>query len=128
MDERKLDVLVALHGGAHFIETPNPVMVLTGFKAMGPAAAVLERDGTVSLIVTPAWDRDRAAAACPGCSRRCADDAIAGLAGCLAPHTGSCRHRIGRPVVLPDGAWRGAWWKRYRMLSRPTISSTGRRR
>jgi hypothetical protein len=27
MNERKLDVLIALHGGAHFIETPNPVMV-----------------------------------------------------------------------------------------------------
>ena len=29
---RKLDLLVAVHGGAHFIETPNPVTVLSGFR------------------------------------------------------------------------------------------------
>jgi hypothetical protein len=29
MNERKLVVLVALHDGAHFVETPDPVMVLT---------------------------------------------------------------------------------------------------
>ena len=34
-----------VHDGAHFIEKPNPVMVLTGFKSLGPAAAVLRRDG-----------------------------------------------------------------------------------
>lgn len=54
LGERKLDLLVAIHDGAHFIETPNPVMVLTGFKSIGPAAVVMARDGAVSLIVTPA--------------------------------------------------------------------------
>ena len=84
MTGRKLDVLVAIHDGAHFIETPNPVMVLTGFKSIGPAAAVLTRDGAVSLIVTPAWDGDRAGAACPGARIVAADDAIDGLASALA--------------------------------------------
>jgi hypothetical protein len=32
MREAKLDLLIGLHDGAHFIETPNPVMVLSGFN------------------------------------------------------------------------------------------------
>jgi Xaa-Pro aminopeptidase len=65
MREAKLDAIVALHDGAHFIEKPNPVTVLTGFKSLGPAAAVLRGDGATTLIVTPAWDAERAAEQCP---------------------------------------------------------------
>jgi Xaa-Pro aminopeptidase len=65
MEARGLDLLVAIHDGAHFIEKPNPVMVLSGFKALGPAAVVLDRDGRADLIVTPAWESERAAEACP---------------------------------------------------------------
>src|SRR3979409_766871 len=61
MIEHKLEVLVAIHDGAHFIETPNSVFVLSGFKSLGPAAVVLSCDGEASLIVTPAWDVERAA-------------------------------------------------------------------
>ena len=84
LGERKLDLLVAIHDGAHFIETPNPVIVLTGFKSIGPAAAVIARDGAVSLIVSPAWDGDRAGATCPSASVIAADDVVTGLAACLA--------------------------------------------
>ena len=45
MREAKLDAIVALHDGAHFIEKPNPVTVITGFKSLGPAAAILRSDG-----------------------------------------------------------------------------------
>src|SRR5262245_40875634 len=65
MREAKLDAVVALHDGAHFIEKPKPVTVLTGFKSLGPAAAVLRSDGATTLIVTPAWEAERAAEACP---------------------------------------------------------------
>jgi Xaa-Pro aminopeptidase len=65
MHDEKLALLVGLHDGAHFIEKPNPVMVLAGFKAIGATAAVLHRDGTCDLIVTPAWDAERAAELCP---------------------------------------------------------------
>ena len=68
MAEQKLDLLVVIHDGAHFIETPNPVFVLSGFKSLGPAAAVLRRDGETSLIVTPAWDAERAGECCPSAS------------------------------------------------------------
>jgi Xaa-Pro aminopeptidase/Xaa-Pro dipeptidase len=66
MREAELDAIVALHDGAHFIEKPNPVTVLTGFKSLGPTAAILRHDGERTLIVTPAWDAERAAAACRG--------------------------------------------------------------
>src|SRR5262245_47960252 len=65
MAEQKLDLLVAVHDGAHFIETPNPVLVLSGFKSLGPAAVLLRPDGETTLIVTPAWDAERAAECCP---------------------------------------------------------------
>jgi Xaa-Pro aminopeptidase len=64
MREAKLDAIVALHDGAHFIEKPNPVTVLSGFKSLGPAAAILRSDGATTLIVTPAWDTERAAGHC----------------------------------------------------------------
>jgi Xaa-Pro dipeptidase len=65
MRDAKLDAVVSLHDGAHFIEKPNPVTVITGFKSLGPAAAVLRNDGSTTLIVTPAWDAERAADQCP---------------------------------------------------------------
>jgi Xaa-Pro aminopeptidase len=60
MREARLDAIVALHDGAHFIEKPNPVTVLAGFKPLGPTAAILRGDGASALVVTPAWDAERA--------------------------------------------------------------------
>lgn len=60
MREAKLDAIVALHDGAHFIEKPNAVTVVTGFKSLGPAAAILRTDGSTTLIVSPTWDAERA--------------------------------------------------------------------
>ncbi len=83
MGEHKLDVLVAIHDGAHFIETPNPVFVLSRCKSLGPAAVVLPRDGDARLIVTPAWDADCAAECCPTLRVTAADDVIDALASAL---------------------------------------------
>jgi Xaa-Pro aminopeptidase len=77
--EAKLGLLVALHDGAHFIEKPDPVMVLTGFKALGPVAAVLDAAGAVTLVVTPSWDIERARETCSGVKIVAADDVVAGL-------------------------------------------------
>ncbi|HKA74831.1 MAG TPA: Xaa-Pro peptidase family protein [Xanthobacteraceae bacterium] len=93
MQERGLDLLVAIHDGAHFIEKPNPVMVLTRFKSLGPAAALLDRDGQLSLIVTPAWDRDRAAEECPDACVVAADDVVDGITEARR-RTGSTEQRI----------------------------------
>jgi Xaa-Pro aminopeptidase len=83
MGEHRLDVLVAIHDGAHFIETPNPVFVLSRFKSLGAAAVVLPRDGDLRLIVTPAWDAERAAECCPGTRVIAADDVVDALASAL---------------------------------------------
>jgi len=79
MHEERLALLIGLHDGAHFIEKPNPVMVLTGFKAIGASAAVLYRDGSTALIVAPRWDAERAAAACPHAKVVGADDVVEAL-------------------------------------------------
>ena len=81
MDERKLDRIVAVHDGAHFIEKPDPVLVLSGFKSLGPCAVVLERGGSVTLVVTPAWDAARAATGRPDLQVVAADDVAGALVG-----------------------------------------------
>ena len=79
MQDEKLALLVALHDGAHFIEKPNPVMVLSGFKSIGATAALLLSNGACTLIVTPHWDAARAAELCPQARVVGADDLMAAL-------------------------------------------------
>jgi Xaa-Pro dipeptidase len=76
MQEEKLDLLIGLHDGTHFIETPNPVMVMSGFKPLGAAAVLLRADGSSDLIVTPAWDSERAAECCPSARVTGASDVV----------------------------------------------------
>lgn len=79
MREEKLALIIGVHDGSHFIEKPNAVTVLTGFKSIGVAAALLFSDGSSTLIVTPAWDADRAAETCPQSRVLGADDLTATL-------------------------------------------------
>jgi Xaa-Pro aminopeptidase len=83
MADEQLDRLVAIHDGTHFIETPNPVMVLSGFKSLGATAAVLDRDGGVQLVVTPEWEAARAREACPDIQVVAAADPVDGLSTLL---------------------------------------------
>jgi len=64
--EQGIDLLLGFHDSAHFIEKPNPVMMLTGFKSMGDTVASLTPEGECRLIVSPAWDADRASEHVPG--------------------------------------------------------------
>jgi len=87
MAARGLNFIVAVHDGAHFIETPNPVTVLSGFKSLGPAICVLPRDGEIWLTVTPPWDKARAQVECP-------DALVDGAADLIeVMHAGSWRVR-----------------------------------
>src|SRR5499427_9694034 len=79
MRDEKVDLLIGLHDGAHFIEKPNPVMVLSGFKSLGAAAVLLQSDGAMTLIVTPHWDAERAAQACPDARVIGVDDVAEGV-------------------------------------------------
>lgn len=87
MGRHGLDVLIAVHDGVHFIEKPNPVMVLTRFKSLGPCATVLTREGETTLIVTPVWDAERALET--GARVVSADDVMEGLAS-LLPFAACC--------------------------------------
>jgi Xaa-Pro aminopeptidase len=91
MARQGIDVLVAIHDGAHFIETPNPVMVLSRFKSLGACAVVLRKGSEADLIVTPAWDAARAAESRPAVRVIPADDVIDGLAEAL----GNAKGKIG---------------------------------
>ena len=65
MEEQGIDLLLAFHDGAHFIEKPNAVMVLSDFKSLGHAMVLLPRSNPGMLAVTPPWDAERAAERCP---------------------------------------------------------------
>src|SRR5947209_7067209 len=79
MRGEKIALLAGVHDGAHFIEKPNPVMVLSGFKSLGPAAVLLQPDGTMTLVVTPHWDAERAAQGCAGARVVGVDDVATGV-------------------------------------------------
>src|SRR5262249_53786606 len=79
MEERGLDLLIAVHDGAHFIEKPNPVMVLSGFKSLGPAAVVLSRRGGGARVVVPSCDAAGAAQGWPKLDIFATDVLIDGL-------------------------------------------------
>ena len=100
MQEARLDLVIGLHDGAHFIEKPNPVMVLSGFKSLGAAASVLHADGRLTTIVTPAWDAERVGDANAGIGIGAvgADDIVAGiqdaLGGAVPMSTGIAGFRV----------------------------------
>jgi Xaa-Pro dipeptidase len=102
MRDDKLALLVALHDGAHFIEKPNPVTVVAGFKALGAAATVLSPDGTCTLIVTPSWDAERAAEFCPHATVIGAEDLVEALLGLIGRDSTQQIGIAGLPF-LPSG-------------------------
>src|SRR5258708_27717826 len=106
MQDENLALVVAVHDGAHFIEKPNPVTVLSGFKSIGAAAAVLHPDGACDLIVTPSWDAERATEACPDVRVvGTADLALAGALLTLLGHDAPPAQAIGIAGLsfLPSG-------------------------
>ena len=86
MEEQDINLLLAFHDGVHFIERPNAVMVLSGFKSLGHALVILPRGDEGTLVVTPAWDAERAAERCP--AMRCigADNVVSALQSYLEHH------------------------------------------
>jgi Xaa-Pro dipeptidase len=60
--EQKLDGLIAASNGLNNFLESNAVFVLSGVRPIGESAVVLDRDGRSTLIVTPVWDEERAAA------------------------------------------------------------------
>jgi Xaa-Pro aminopeptidase len=61
--DEALDGLIAASNGLNNFLDSNAVYVFSGVRPIGESAVVLDRDGASTLIVTPAWDEARAAAA-----------------------------------------------------------------
>jgi Xaa-Pro aminopeptidase len=79
MAKQGIDLLLAFHDGAHFIEKPNAVMALSGFKAIGHSLLIVPRDDGATLVLTPRWDAQRAAELVPAMKVSGVDDIIAAL-------------------------------------------------
>ena len=86
MREQGIDLLLGFDDGAHFIEKPNTVMVLSGFKSLGHALVILSREEESVLIVTPSWDTARAAECSVSTQTVGADDVVKALADYLSCH------------------------------------------
>jgi Xaa-Pro dipeptidase len=61
--DQALDGLIAASNGLNNFLESNAVYVLAGVRPIGESTVVLDHDGRSTLIVTPAWDEARAAAA-----------------------------------------------------------------
>jgi Xaa-Pro dipeptidase len=86
MGEQSIDLLLGFHDGAHFIEKPNAVMVLSGFKSLGHALVILPRDDAATLVVTPRWDAERATECCRAMRSVGADNVMNVLRAYLERH------------------------------------------
>lgn len=84
MREQGVDLLLGFHDGGHFIEKPNAVMVLSGFKSIGHALVILPCDGKATLVVSPPWDAERAAERALPMQAVGTDDVVNTLADYLA--------------------------------------------
>src|ERR1700744_4252207 len=61
LQNQALDGLIAASNGLNNFLESNAVYVLSGVRPIGESAVVLDREGSSTLIVTPAWDEERAA-------------------------------------------------------------------
>ena len=60
LEEQKLGGLIAFSDAHNSFLESNAVLVFSGVRPLGESAVVLQADGTSTLIVTPAWDEERA--------------------------------------------------------------------
>jgi Xaa-Pro aminopeptidase len=61
---RGLVGLVVYYGAQHNMLRPDPIMLLTDHRALGPSALIVPVQGAPVLIASPRWDEARAREAC----------------------------------------------------------------
>lgn len=86
LEDKALDGLIAASNGLNNFLESNAVYVFSGVRPIGESAVVLDRDGRSTLIVTPGWDGERAAALSSTDVTIAADDVAAALKTVLAEH------------------------------------------
>jgi Xaa-Pro dipeptidase len=67
------EAVVAYSAGRHFLADGDPVWWLTRHKPMAECLALIAPDGSIELLVSPAWDEGRARDAAPGVIVRTGD-------------------------------------------------------
>src|SRR6266404_5910248 len=60
LEAEALDGLVAVNFGQNSFLESHAAFVLSGVRPIGESAVVVDRSGGSTLIVTPAWDAERA--------------------------------------------------------------------
>src|SRR5882757_3355489 len=86
LEKEALDGLVAVNFGHNSFLESHAVFVLSGVRPIGESAVVVDRDGRSTLIVTPAWDGERAAAASRTSKTIGTDDLVGALGAVVAAH------------------------------------------
>src|SRR3954447_4024576 len=83
LEGEALDGLVAVNFGHNSFLESHAVFVLSGVRPIGESAVVVDRAGASTLIVTPAWDAERATALSQTTETIGTDDLPAALASVL---------------------------------------------
>src|SRR5580700_8311284 len=86
LQHHALDGMIAASNGLNNFLESNAVYVFSGVRPIGESAVVLDRDGQSTLIVTPAWDEARAAAASSTDRTVGTDDLAAALKSVAGTH------------------------------------------
>src|SRR5882672_12681506 len=86
LEGEALDGLVAVNFGHNSFLESHAVFVLSGVRPIGESAVVVDRAGGSTLIVTPAWDAERAAKLSHTSKTVGTDDLAETLASVLAEH------------------------------------------
>jgi Xaa-Pro dipeptidase len=81
-----LDALVAANFGHNSFLESHAVFVLSGVRPVGESAVVIDRGGASTLIVTPAWDAERAEALSRTTKTIGTDDLAGALAAVVREH------------------------------------------
>ncbi|HEY4406577.1 MAG TPA: M24 family metallopeptidase [Xanthobacteraceae bacterium] len=81
-----LDGLIAFNGGQNSFLEAHAVFVLAGVRPIGESAVVVDHSGAATLIVTPAWEAERAAALSRTGKTIGTDDLPQALTTALAAH------------------------------------------
>src|SRR5262245_17310608 len=86
LETEGLDGLVAVNYGHNSFLESHAVFVLSGVRPIGESAVVVDRAGASTLIVTPAWDAERAAKLSQTSNTAGTDDLAATLTAVLKEH------------------------------------------
>ena len=81
-----LDGLIAFNGGQNSFLEAHAVYVLSGVRPIGESAVLVDRSGAATLMVTPSWEAERAAALSRTAKTVGTDDLAQALEAALAAH------------------------------------------